>query len=97
MKVGGYGVVSVASHIVGKDIRNMIDLYSKGHIAEAEKLNAKLMAIFKVLFITSNPAPVKEALNLLGYNPGEPRLPLVACNASEREQIKKVLQELKLI
>lgn len=97
LKLGGAGVVSVASHIVGNEIKQMIDLYNNGKEKEAAKINKRLMPIFKVLFITSNPAPVKDALNMLGYQTGEPRLPIVEVNKEERAQIKEVLKGLKLI
>ncbi|OGI09244.1 MAG: 4-hydroxy-tetrahydrodipicolinate synthase [Candidatus Margulisbacteria bacterium GWF2_35_9] len=97
IKLGGVGVVSVASHIVGNDIKEMINLYIKGDVAGADALNKKLMPIFKVLFITSNPAPTKDALNMLGYQAGSPRLPIVAVNKEESAQIKSVLKDLKLI
>ncbi|MDD5457707.1 MAG: 4-hydroxy-tetrahydrodipicolinate synthase [Candidatus Margulisbacteria bacterium] len=97
VKMGGYGIVSVASHIVGKEIKEMIDLWVQGKHKEAEALNDKLMKLFKVLFITSNPAPVKEAMNLIGYQAGGTRLPLVAVNDAERAQIKQTLKELRIL
>ena len=97
VKMGGYGVISVASHLVGLEIKKMIELEVAGKHVEADELNQKLSSLFKVLFITSNPAPLKAAMNMMGFKAGEPRLPLVAANESERDQIKTVLKELKLI
>ena len=97
MSVGGYGVISVAAHIAGKEIKKMIDLFVAGNTKEAAKIHIRLMPLFKVLFITSNPSPVKYALELIGLDCGKTRLPLVEPLESEKEQIKKVLRDLKVI
>lgn len=76
LAVGGYGIISVASHIVGKQMGNMIDAYIKGDIEKAVKLNLELTGIFDALFVTTSPIPVKLALNLTGFNVGGYRLPL---------------------
>lgn len=76
LAVGGYGIISVASHIVGKKMGNMIDAYIKGDIEKAVKLNLELTGIFDALFVTTSPIPVKLALNLTGFNVGGYRLPL---------------------
>jgi dihydrodipicolinate synthase/N-acetylneuraminate lyase len=96
LKMGGFGVVSVASHLVGKQIKQMICLAKAGKIAEAEVLNQKLQDVFKVLFIISNPSPLKAAMNLIGFKAGGVRLPLVMPNATELAQIKKALDALAL-
>ncbi|MCR4393901.1 MAG: 4-hydroxy-tetrahydrodipicolinate synthase, partial [Dehalococcoidales bacterium] len=77
MSLGGYGVISVASHLVGKQIKNMIDSVVAGKLAEAARMHLDLLPLFKVLFIVSNPVPVKYALNHIGFQVGKPRLPLV--------------------
>ncbi len=97
LKLGGQGVVSVASHIAGLQIREMITTYTRGDVTSAQKINERLSSLFSVLFITSNPSPVKEALRLIGCPVGGVRLPLVAVNEEEREQIKGVLKQLDLI
>jgi len=97
MKRGGYGVISVASHIAGKEIKKMCELFNAGKVEEAEKINTKLSPLFKVLFITTNPTPVKAALAMIGQPVGGLRLPLIEANASEKEQIRKVLADLRLI
>lgn len=97
MSVGGYGVISVVSHIVGKDIKEMIEAFASGNTKKAQELHIKLMPIFKVLFITSNPAPLKYALSLMGMDCGVPRLPLVEPTEKEKELISKVMKELKII
>lgn len=97
MRRGGCGVISVASHIAGKEIKRMCEAFISGRTDEAERLNAKLSPLFKVLFITTNPTPVKAALAMIGQPVGGLRLPLIEANESEKEQIRKVLKELKLI
>ncbi len=97
MSVGGYGVISVASHVVGKDIKAMVEAFASGNTKKAQELHIKLMPIFKVLFITSNPSPLKYALSLMGMDCGVPRLPLVEPMEKEKELISKVMKELKII
>jgi 4-hydroxy-tetrahydrodipicolinate synthase len=94
---GGTGIISVASHLVGGEIKKMVGLFKKGKVSEALEINLKLMPLFSVLFITTNPVPVKAALELVGRPVGKPRLPLVEATNSEKEAIKKVLQELNLL
>ncbi|MDD4527461.1 MAG: 4-hydroxy-tetrahydrodipicolinate synthase [Candidatus Margulisbacteria bacterium] len=97
LKVGGKGVCSVASHLVGKDIKKMITAFNNNDLKTAEEINNKLKELFSVLFITSNPSPVKAALNLVGLDVGGTRLPLVPVNAEQEEKIKTVLNKLGLI
>ena len=97
LKAGATGVVSVASHCVGLDMQLMIQSYHNGDIENAETIQSQLEALFKVLFITSNPVPVKAALRLLGHPVGSVRLPLVDVSSEEETQIKHVLQELNLL
>jgi len=97
MSVGAVGVISVASHIVGKEIAQMVNAYHAGDVKKATEIHLRLMPIFKVLFITSNPSPVKYALELIGQPAGKPRLPLVEPSDKEKEAIKKVLKDLNLV
>lgn len=97
MAVGANGICSVASHVAGKEIAQMVSAFHAGDTKKARELHLKLLPLFKVLFIAPNPAPVKYALELIGHPVGKPRLPLVEPTASEKEQIKKVLQDLRLV
>jgi 4-hydroxy-tetrahydrodipicolinate synthase len=97
LKIGAVGVISVASHLAGKDIQTMILAYEKGDMKTAEAINEKLKALFSVLFITSNPSPVKAALNMTGLNVGGTRLPLVPVNSEQENKIKAVLKTLGLV
>jgi len=97
LSLGAKGVVSVASHIVGQRIKEMINAFMAGNVTLATQIHLELYPVFKGLFITSNPVPVKAALNMLGHQVGPPRLPLVEATAAERESIKKMLAEAKLL
>jgi 4-hydroxy-tetrahydrodipicolinate synthase len=84
MSIGAKGVISVASHVIGKEMTEMIAAFSSGDIIKASALHRKLLPIFEGLFIAANPTPVKAALNLQGVNVGGVRLPLV--ELTEQEQ-----------
>jgi len=94
LSVGGAGVVSVASHLVGRDIQEMVKSYERGDVRKALQLHLRMLPLFKVLFITTNPVPLKAALNMSGFNVGKPRLPLVEATPKEKEQVQSVLKEL---
>ncbi len=96
LAVGGTGIVSVASHLVGREIQQMVRAYEQGEVARALQLHLRLLPLFKVLFITTNPVPLKAALNLSGIPVGRPRLPLVEATPKEKEQIQHVLNDLAL-
>lgn len=91
MSLGAYGVVSVASHLVGQDIARMIDAFLKGDISEATRIHLALFPIFKGLFITTNPIPLKEALNMMNMQVGGLRLPLTGASDTERTAIREML------
>jgi 4-hydroxy-tetrahydrodipicolinate synthase len=95
--LGASGVVSVASHVVGPQIHELLELVETGDVVAARKIHNELSALFGVLFITSNPIPVKAALELVGRPAGPPRLPLVPATHEERERIRKVLEETGLL
>ncbi|MFA6548708.1 MAG: 4-hydroxy-tetrahydrodipicolinate synthase [Candidatus Margulisiibacteriota bacterium] len=94
---GGIGVISVASHLVGKEIKQMVDLFLAGKKVEAKVIFDRLMPLFEAIFVTANPIPVKAALAMIGWPVGGVRLPLVAATASEKETVRKALQDLGLV
>ncbi|HIE08999.1 MAG TPA: 4-hydroxy-tetrahydrodipicolinate synthase [Armatimonadetes bacterium] len=96
LALGGVGVISVASHLAGPMMKEMIEAYVKGEVSRAAELNAKLAPLFKVLFITTNPIPVKAALEMVGFPVGAPRPPLVEATSDQKAAIGKVLEELGL-
>jgi 4-hydroxy-tetrahydrodipicolinate synthase len=95
--LGAVGVISVAAHLVGGRMRQMIDLIASGDIPAARKIHEELTPLFNALFITSNPIPVKTALGLVGRPAGPPRLPLVPATAEERARIEKALGDARLL
>ena len=97
LAVGAKGVVSVASHCVGDRLQAMIQAFITGNVQEATRIHLELLPLFKVLFITTNPIPLKAALELMGWNVGEPRLPLVPLSPENRSLLKAVLDELQLL
>lgn len=96
-KMGGWGGICVSSHLAGARMRQIVDLVRAGEIAAAEALNGELTSLYKTLFITSNPIPVKCALGLLGLPAGGLRLPLVAADDSERQVIAAELRRQRLL
>ena len=74
--IGGYGVISVASHLIGAQIREMIESYLRGKVQEAAATHRRLLPLVNALFVVSNPVPLKYALNKVGFAVGTPRLPL---------------------
>jgi 4-hydroxy-tetrahydrodipicolinate synthase len=97
LSIGAHGVISVASHLVGKDIKKMINAFKTGRTVEAAKLHNWLLDIFYGIFITTNPVPVKTALNLKGFNAGGVRLPLCEMTDEELGLFKNILGKYKLI
>ena len=93
MSMGGYGVVSVVSHLVGNQIKHMMGLLLEGDIEGAATEHRRLLPIFLGMFTESNPIPVKYAVNHLGLNVGGPRLPLVPPSEKAVAQIEKLLGE----
>lgn len=77
MCAGGYGIVSVAAHIVGAQIKAMMGMILEGDIESAAAEHRRLFDVFKILFIVSNPIPVKYCVGKAGFGVGQPRLPLV--------------------
>jgi 4-hydroxy-tetrahydrodipicolinate synthase len=97
MVLGAKGIVSVASHLVGDRIREMCELIDAGDAASARKLHDELAPVFSVLFITSNPIPLKAALEMVGLPAGPPRLPLVPATDEERARIRATLEDVGVL
>lgn len=94
---GGYGVVSVASHLAAGQIAELVAAFGRGDVARAEGLHRRLLPLFKVLFVTTNPIPVKVALRFAGFDCGGFRLPLCEPSEHEAAQIRQVLADLALV
>jgi len=97
MAVGGYGVISVVSHVAGRTIQAMIHAFLSGDVAGAAALHARLLPLFKAAFVTTNPIPIKAALDLLGLPAGPLRLPLVEATDRERALLREAMLGLGLI
>lgn len=97
LAVGASGVVSVASHLVGDRLQSMIRSFEAGRVADALTEHLALLPLFKALFLTTNPIPLKAALELSGWSVGKPRSPLVPCPDVIRQDLKQVMIELSLI
>ena len=95
LSVGAVGVVSVASHLVGRRLKAMIDAYLNGQVAVALGYHEQLQPLFKALFATTNPIPVKAALELSGWPVGPPRLPLLPLDSTMRDSLSKILNALR--
>ena len=91
MSVGGDGVISVASHVVGDDMLAMIDAYQHGAVKKAQQLHIKMFPIMTGLFFITSPIPVKTAMNLLGLPGGAFRLPMVDANEEETAFVRSLL------
>lgn len=92
LAVGGYGVVSVAAHVVGEKMQTMVQAYVQGDTARAAAIHQELFPVFKALFLTTNPVPVKAALNMMNLPAGPVRLPLVEATEAEKEKIAAALR-----
>jgi len=97
MKLGGVGVISVASNIVPSKVVEMVESFRSGNLKRAEEINRELGPLFKALFIETNPGPLKAAMNMMGMPAGGLRLPLVEMEPKNREKLRRVLIEMKLV
>ncbi|MGB6777548.1 MAG: 4-hydroxy-tetrahydrodipicolinate synthase [Planococcus citreus] len=95
LSVGGTGIVSVASHIIGNDMQEMIKLFRTGDTAGAAALHRKLLPTMKALFAAPSPSPVKAALNLSGVPVGGVRLPMLALTEEETATLQQFLPSAK--
>ena len=94
LSLGGKGVISVLSNIKPKLTHDMVNLFMQGKINEAKELQLKSIPLIKALFSEVNPIPVKEALNIIGYKYGIPRLPLVPMSKNAREKLKEEIYKM---
>ncbi|MED3882298.1 4-hydroxy-tetrahydrodipicolinate synthase [Priestia megaterium] len=92
LAIGGAGVVSVASHIIGNDMQEMINAFKNGDVQNAAAAHRNLLPLMRALFIAPSPSPVKAALNLSGIQVGGVRLPMVPLSNEEQSALEKALQ-----
>ncbi|RCW63737.1 4-hydroxy-tetrahydrodipicolinate synthase [Saliterribacillus persicus] len=91
LAIGGTGIVSVSSHIFGKDMQQMVYAHLSGRPEQAAEIHQYLVPFMKALFMAPNPSTVKEALALTGIDVGSVRLPLVPLNVQEKQQLSHEL------
>ncbi|UCH42870.1 MAG: 4-hydroxy-tetrahydrodipicolinate synthase [Dehalococcoidales bacterium] len=96
LALGGYGVISVASHLVGQQINDLIYNFINGNTNEAAAIHRNLIPLINALFVVSNPIPVKYALNHIGFNVGKPRLPLTEPDEKTAALIKDTLKKYRI-
>lgn len=96
LAIGGAGVVSVASHVIGNEMQEMINHFKNGQVQEAASAHRRLLPIMKALFTAPNPAPVKAALNINGVSVGGLRLPLLPLSEEENKALQAVLPASKV-
>ena len=88
LSIGGYGAVSVVSHLAGRQVRGCIDAAVRGDLAEAGRIHRRLMPLVKAMFLDGNPVPLKYALNHVGFPVGPSRPPLVEPDEATATEIR---------
>jgi 4-hydroxy-tetrahydrodipicolinate synthase len=96
LALGGYGVISVTSHLIGIQIKDMIEKFLDGKVQESARIHRDLLPLVNALFIVSNPMPIKWALNYIGFPVGKPRLPLIEPDEKSADLIKATLRNYKI-
>lgn len=97
LAIGGQGVISVASHLVGLQLQQMIQAFFAGDVEASLNIHLRLFPLFKVLFLTTNPIPVKAALHLQGWQVGATRSPLSEAPSEVIDSLKSVMADLSLL
>ncbi len=97
MGLGATGVISVASHVVGPQMAEMLTAQGNGDHTRALKIHLELMPLFKALFMTANPIMVKKALDLVGFPVGDARLPLIPATEEQTAELARIMRHLGLI
>lgn len=93
LELGANGFISVASHIVGNQIKKMDELFVSGNKEEAVKVHNQLIPIYKALFEITNPILVKAALGIMWKNVGSPRLPLIKATQEQASKLRDIIEE----
>ncbi len=97
LSLGGKGVISVLSNVMPKYTHEMVHKYLDGDVKEASKMQLDVLDLIDALFCEVNPIPVKYALNLMGYNFGKPRMPLIELSDSNKEKLEEIMKKHNLI
>jgi 4-hydroxy-tetrahydrodipicolinate synthase len=97
LELGGVGGVFVFTHLVGPQVKELVTCFAEGDRARARELEAELQPVVDALAVTTNPIPVKAALNMLGHDVGGHRLPLVEATEEEKATIRDALERAGLL
>ncbi|MCM3123255.1 MULTISPECIES: 4-hydroxy-tetrahydrodipicolinate synthase [unclassified Mesobacillus] len=92
LAIGGVGIVSVASHVIGNEMQAMVDAFFSGRNEDAAKMHQRLLPVMQGLFAAPSPGPVKTALQLKGLDVGSVRLPMVPLTEQERTAVAKLFE-----
>jgi 4-hydroxy-tetrahydrodipicolinate synthase len=92
LSIGGAGIVSVASHVIGNEMQEMVSAFLGGNLLHASQMHQRLLPIMKGLFTSPNPTPVKTALQMRGLDVGSVRLPLIPLTEVERAKLSHLLE-----
>ena len=93
LAIGGYGVISVVSHLVGKQLKDMMESYLGAKTEAAARIHRQLMPLINAMFIVANPIPLKYALNYVGFRVGKPRMPLTEPDEKTAAAIREALKD----
>jgi 4-hydroxy-tetrahydrodipicolinate synthase len=93
MALGGYGIISVAAHVVGRQIRQMLEAFVAGRHAEAAEINGRLLPFYQACFCTTNPIPIKAMVNLLGIPAGGLRLPMIEADEKVLATVRQAMKD----
>ena len=96
LAMGGYGVISVVSHLVGNQMREMIEKLVNGEMSQAAAIHHRLLPLINALFVVSNPIPIKYALNHVGFRVGKPRLPLTEPDEKSAAALEATLKNYRI-
>ena len=97
LSIGGIGIISVVANIVPRDVANLVSEFEKGNFKKAEELHYKLLPLIKVVFLETNPIPVKTAMGLMGLCEPDLRLPMCSMLPENLEKLKTALKEYGLL
>lgn len=97
LSIGGKGVISVLANVMPEETHNMCQLYFDGKVKESAKIQLELLDLINTLFIEVNPVPVKTAMNLMGFNAGNLRLPLGEMDSANKEKLIASMKKVNLI
>jgi len=93
LAAGAVGIVSVCSHLIGPQIKQIVSAYNDGKVDEAKRIYLEMLPLMQTIMgLTSSPIPVKAAVNMIGLDVGEPRLPLVPPTGEESDAIRAALE-----